>query len=564
MSSKSPDKDLQGKRQFSCFSRRNMLLTGTSLLAAAGIQSTTPIPAAQAQQPAPAAAAGSPPNILVIMADDIGYWNLSAYNLGMMGYRTPNIDRIAREGALFTDYYGQQSCTAGRSAFITGQSPFRTGLTKVGLPGATLGLQKEDPTIAELLKNHDYMTFQYGKNHLGDRNEFLPTVHGFDEFFGNLYHLNAEEEPENVDYPKDPAFARRFGPRGVLKTKATDRDDPTIDPRFGRVGKQTIEDTGPLTTKRMETIDEEFLAAALDAMDRAKIAGKPFFLWYNPTRMHIWTHLQKKYADMVADKGLYGAGMTEVDDNVGVLLKKLDDLGIANNTIVIFTTDNGAETFTWPDGGTTPFRSEKNTNWEGGFRVPCFVRWPGLIKPGTIINDIVAHEDWTPTLLAAVGDPDVKEKLTKGFQADGKTFKVHLDGYNQMDLLSAKGPTVRKEFFYFSDDGDLTGLRYNRWKAVFMEQQEHGLDVWRAPLIALRVPKIFDLHADPFERADLESGAYERWFIDRAFLFVPAQTVVAQFLASFREFPPRQTPASFSVDQALAAMRNAASGSAEQ
>jgi arylsulfatase A-like enzyme len=537
--------------------RRNMLLAGTTLAAAGALGSAAPVQTAQAQvQPT----AAGPPNILVIMADDIGYWNISAYNQGMMGYRTPNIDRIAREGALFTDYYGQQSCTAGRSAFITGQSPFRTGLTKVGLPGATLGLQKEDPTLAELLKNYGYMTFQYGKNHLGDRNEFLPTVHGFDEFFGNLYHLNAEEEPENVDYPKNPQFARRFGPRGVLKTKATDYDDPTVDPRFGRVGKQTIVDTGPLTRKRMETVDEEFLAATLDAMDRATAANRPFFIWHNPTRMHIWTHLQKKYEDEVAGKGLYGAGMTEVDDNVGVLLNKLEALGIANNTIVIFTTDNGAETFSWPDGGTTPFRSEKNTNWEGAFRVPCLVRWPALVKPGTAINDIVAHEDWVPTLLAAVGDPDVKEKLTKGFAADGKTFKVHLDGYDQMDLLSGKGPGARKEFFYFSDDGDLTGLRYVKWKAVFMEQRAHGLDVWREPLTPLRVPKIFDLHADPFERADVESGAYERWFIDRAFLLVPAQAVVVQFLATFREFPPRQKPASFSVDQALAAMRNTAAG----
>ena len=380
MSKDTPDKKLQESQQSSRFSRRNMLLTGSSILAAAGLQSAAPITTAQGQQPAPAAGAGGPPNILVIMADDVGYWNISAYNQGMMGYRTPNIDRIAREGALFTDYYGQQSCTAGRSAFITGQSPFRTGLTKVGLPGATLGLQKEDPTIAELLKNYNYMTFQHGKNHLGDRNEFLPTVHGFDEFFGNLYHLNAEEEPENVDYPKDPQFAGRFGPRGVLKTKATDRDDPTVDPRFGKVGMQTIEDTGPLTVKRMETADEEFLAATLDAMDRAKAAGKPFFIWHNPTRMHIWTHLQKKYQDMVAEKGLYGAGMTEVDDNVGVLLKKLDDLGIANNTIVIFTTDNGAETFSWPDGGATPFRGEKNTNWEGGFRVPCLGSLAGPYK----------------------------------------------------------------------------------------------------------------------------------------------------------------------------------------
>jgi arylsulfatase len=539
-------------------SRRNILLAGTTLAAASTL--TTAMRTVRAQQPA----AGAAPNILVIMADDIGYWNISAYNQGMMGYRTPNIDRIAREGALFTDYYGQQSCTAARSAFITGQSPFRTGLTKVGLPGATLGLQKEDPTLAELLKNHGYMTFQYGKNHLGDRNEFLPTVHGFDEFFGNLYHLNAEEEPENVDYPKNLQFAQRFGPRGVLKTKATDYDDQTIDPRFGKIGKQTIVDTGPLTRKRMETVDEEFLAAALDAMDRARAANRPFFIWHNPTRMHIWTRLQKEYEDLIAEKGLYGAGMTEVDNNVGVLLNKLDALGIADKTIVIFTTDNGAQTFSWPDAGTTPFRSEKNTNWEGGFRVPGLVRWPGVIKPGTVINDIVAHEDWVPTLLAAAGDPDVKDKLTKGFEADGKTFKVHLDGYNQTDLLSGKGPGARKEFFYFSDDGDLTGLRYVKWKAVFMEQRAHGFQVWREPLTTLRVPKIFDLHADPFERADIESAAYERWFIDRLFLLVPAQAVVAQFLASFREFPPRQKPASFSVDQALAAMRSAAAGAGVQ
>jgi arylsulfatase A-like enzyme len=541
--------------------RRNILLGGTTIAAASAVGSAAAVQKAAAQaQPTPSAK----PNILVIMADDIGYWNISAYNLGMMGYRTPNIDRIAREGALFTDYYGQQSCTAGRSAFITGQSPFRTGLTKVGLPGATLGLQKEDPTLAELLKSHGYMTFQYGKNHLGDRNEFLPTVHGFDEFFGNLYHLNAEEEPENIDYPKNPQFAQRFGPRGVLKTKATDYDDPTIDPRFGKVGKQTIVDTGPLTRKRMETVDEEFLAAALDAMDRAKTANRPFFIWHNPTRMHIWTHLQKKYEDMVAENGLYGAGMTEVDDQVGALLNKLEALGIANNTIVIFTTDNGAETFTWPDGGATPFRNEKGTNWEGGFRVPCLVRWPGLVKPETVINDIVAHEDWVPTLLGAVGDPDVKEKLTKGFEADGKTFKVHLDGYNQSDLLTGKGHSVRKQFFYFSDDGDLTGLRYLKWKVVFMEQRAHGIEVWREPFTPLRLPKIFDLHADPFERADIESGAYEQWFIDRVFLLVPAQAVVVQFLTTFGEFPPRQKPASFSVDQALEAMRNAAAGAGVQ
>jgi len=533
--------------------RRDLLLSGSSLVAASALSAIGLTDPAQAQQPP--APAGQRPNILIIMADDVGFWNLSAYNLGMMGYKTPNIDRIGREGAIFTDYYAQQSCTAGRAAFITGQSPFRTGLLKVGLPGAALGLQKEDPTIAELLKNQGYMTFQHGKNHLGDRNEFLPTVHGFDEFFGNLYHLNAEEEPENVDYPKDPQFAQRFGPRGVLKCKATDRDDPTVDPRFGKVGMQTVVDTGPLTVKRMETADEEFLAATLDGMDRAKAANKPFFIWHNTTRMHVWTHLQKKYQDMVGEKGLFGAGMTELDDQVGVLLKKLEDLGIANNTIVLFTSDNGAEVFTWPDGGTTPFRGEKNTNWEGGYRVPCLVRWPGVVRPGTVINDIVAHEDWAPTLLAAAGEPDVKSKLVSGHQANGKTFKVHLDGYNQMDVLSGKGPGARNEFFYFSDDGDLTGLRYTKWKAVFMEQQAHGSHVWQQPMVQLRAPHIFDLHADPFERANIESGAYERWFFERIYWLVPAQAVVGQFLATFRDFPPRQKPASFSVDQALAAMQ---------
>ena len=495
------------------------------------------------------------PNILVIMGDDIGVTNISVYSHGMMGYQTPNIDRIAKEGALFTDYYAQQSCTAGRSAFITGQSPFRTGLTKVGLPGSILGIQAEDPTLADLLKRQGYMTFQHGKNHLGDRNEFLPTVHGFDEFFGNLYHLNAEEEPENVDYPKAPEFNARFGPRGVLKSKATDTDDATVDPRFGKVGRQTIEDTGPLTQKRMETADEEFLSTTLEEMDRSVKVGKPFFIWHNTTRMHIWTHLQKKYADMIPEKGLYGAGMTEFDDNIGVMLKKLEDLGIANKTIVIVTTDNGAETFTWPDGGTTPFRGEKNTNWEGGYRVPCLVRWPGVIKPGTVINDIVAHEDWVPTLMAAAGEPNVKEKLLTGFEANGKTYKVHLDGYNQTDLLAGSGPSARKEFFYFTDDGDLAGLRYDKWKMVFLAQQAHGFDVWRLPLVPLRFPFLIDLHADPFERAPEESGNYERWAIDHAYVVVPAQAIVGKFLQSFKEFPPRQKPASFSVDQALKAMQ---------
>jgi len=364
------------------------------------------------------------PNILVIWGDDIGVWNLSCYHRGTMGSRTPNIDRIAAEGALFTDCYGQQSCTAGRAAFITGQHPFRTGLLKVGLPGAELGLRPEDPTIADLLKNHGYMTGQFGKNHLGDRNECLPTVHGFDEFFGNLYHLNAEEEPEDPQYPKAPEFKQRFGPRGALRCKATDRDDPTVDPRFGKVGRQVIEDTGPITRKRMETVDDEFLEASLDFMERAAKAGKPFFVWHNTTRMHCWTRLGPKYENSTG-YGLYADGMKQLDDVVGALLGKLDQLGVADNTIVVFSTDNGAEKFTWPDGGETPFHGEKGSTWEGGFRVPCVVRWPGVVKPGTVINGIVSHEDWAVTLLAAAGEPDVKEKLKQGHVANGRTFKVH-------------------------------------------------------------------------------------------------------------------------------------------
>ena len=505
---------------------------------------------------ASAQTAGKPPNILVIFGDDIGYSNISAYNMGMMGYKTPNIDGVAHQGAIFTDYYAQQSCTAGRAAFITGQSPFRTGLLKVGLPGADLGLRAQDPTIADLLKGRGYLTFQNGKNHLGDRNEFLPTVHGFDEFFGNFYHLNAEEEPENVDYPKNPAFIAKFGPRGVYKCKATATDNPAPpDPRFGPWGKQTCEDTGPLSKQRMETADEEFLAKTLADMESSVKAGKPFFIWHNTTRMHIWTHLQPKYQAMVAEKGLYGAGMTEFDDSVGVLLKKLDDLGIADNTIVIVTTDNGAETFSWPDGGTTPFRGEKNTNWEGGYRVPMVVRWPGVIKPGTVINDICSHEDWLPTLLAAAGEPDVTQKLLTGYQANGKTFKVHLDGYNLTDMLAGKGPGPRKEFFYWTDDGDFAGLRYERWKMVFLDQRAHGFSVWSNPLIPLRVPLIEDLHADPYERASYEASDYDHWMIDRVYLLVPAQAYVAKFLMTFKDFPPRQKPSSFSMDQVMEKLR---------
>lgn len=455
--------------------RRDLLLSGASLLAAstlaAGVSATS-VRTAKAQ------AAGAKPNILVIFGDDVGYWNISAYNRGMMGYRTPNIDRIAKEGAIFTDHYAQQSCTAGRAAFITGQSCFRTGLLKVGLPGAKEGLSEKDPTLAELLKPQGYVTGQFGKNHLGDRNEHLPTVHGFDEFFGNLYHLNAEDEPEHPDYPKNPEFKAKFGPRGVMKCKASATDDPTEDPRFGRVGKQEIEDTGPLTKKRMETVDEEFLGSALDFIDRSNADGKPFFCWFNSTRMHIYTFLKAASKDKTG-LGIYADGMTEMDGMVGQLLQKLDDLGIAENTIVVWTTDNGAEVFSWPDGGTTPFKGEKNTNWEGGYRVPCMMRWPGVIKPGTEINHITSHEDFVPTLVAAAGEPDVTAKLLNGYEAAGKTFKVHLDGYNQRDVLAGEGEGKRQEYFYWTDDGNLAGLRYERWKMVFLDNARRGLPCGR-------------------------------------------------------------------------------------
>ena len=482
------------------------------------------------------------PNILVIWGDDIGWYNVSAYNMGVMGYKTPNIDRLAKEGAMFTDWYGQQSCTAGRAAFITGQSPIRTGLTKVGLPGADVGLRPEDPTIADLLKPLGYATGQFGKNHLGDRDEFLPTAHGFDEFFGNLYHLNAEEEPENVDYPKDPEFKKKFGPRGVIHSVAG--------------GK--IQDTGPLTKKRMETVDEEITARALGFMEQQHKAGKPFFLWWNATRMHIWTHL-KKDSQGKTGLGVYPDGMVEHDAHVGQLLQKLDDLRIADNTIVMYSTDNGAETFTWPDGGTTPFRGEKATNWEGGYRVPTLLRWPGTIKPGSVYNDVFAHEDMLPTLLAAAGVPDVKERLLKGYTAGPKTYKVHLDGYNLVPYLKgeAKEPP-RREFLYWNDDGKLVALRYNRWKLVFSEQRSHGFDVWQEPFVDLRLPALYDLRADPFERASHEAIGYSTWRIDRVFLLVPAQAYVANWLATFKEFPPRQEPASFSLDQVMRKIMDAA------
>jgi arylsulfatase len=485
------------------------------------------------------------PNIVIIWGDDIGWYNVSAYNLGVMGYRTPNIDRIAREGGLFTDWYGQQSCTAGRAAFITGQAPIRTGLTKVGLPGSDLGLQPEDPTFAELLKPFGYVCGQYGKNHLGDRDEFLPTAHGFDEFFGNLYHLNAEEEPENPDYPQIPGFKERFGPRGVLKSKA---------------GRKRIEDTGPLTKKRMETIDDEITAGALDFIDRSHKSGKPFFLWWNSTRMHIFTHLKRRSQGKTG-LGIYPDGMVEHDGHVGQLLKKLDDLGIADNTIVMYSTDNGAECMTWPDGGTTPFRGEKNTNWEGGYRVPCVIRWPGVIEPGTIYNDLGAHEDMIPTILAALGEPDIVEKLKQGHTAGDKTFQVHLDGYNLLPYLRGEtDDSPRKEFLYWSDDGDLTALRYEQWKVVFTEQRAHGFSVWQDPFVPLRAPKIFTLRGDPFERADDEGIDYPRWRAERLFLLVPAQALVARWLSSFQDFPPRQTPASFGIDHVMEKIKDASAG----
>ena len=510
---------------------------------------------AVAQQPA------SPgrPNILVIMGDDIGYWNISAYNRGMMGYHTPNIDSIANNGAIFTDYYAQQSCTAGRAAFITGQSPVRTGLTKVGLPAAREGLSDKDPTLAELLKPLGYVSGQFGKNHLGDRNEFLPTVHGFDAFFGNLYHLNAEEEPEDPDYPKDESFRAMFGPRGVLKCVATATETPGDDPRFGPWGKQKCEDTGPLTQKRMETVDGEFLRASMDFIDHAHRDNKPFFVWFNPTRMHIWTHLTPDQTGKTG-LGIYADGMAAHDAQVGQLLKELNDLGIANNTIVIYTSDNGAEVFSWPDGGTIPFRGEKNTNWEGSYRVPAMVRWPGHVQARTEINDIFSSEDWVPTLMAAAGEPDITAKLLTGYDAAGKTFKVHLDGYDQGDLLAGKGPGRRREFFYWTDDGDLAALRYGPWKVVFLEQRAEGLDVWREPLIQLRVPLIFNLRQDPFERAQHEAGDYQRWFVQHVYLMAPAVAIVGRYLQSFQDFPPRQRPGSFTIGRAMELLRSGAAG----
>jgi arylsulfatase len=485
------------------------------------------------------------PNILVIWGDDIGRSNISAYTMGMMGYHTPNIDRIANEGIIFTDYYGEQSCTAGRSSFITGQSVFRTGLSKVGLPGAELGLRVEDPTIAVLLKDQGYATGQFGKNHLGDRDEHLPTNHGFDEFLGNLYHLNAEEEPENEDYPADmvmadgTTFQEKFGPRGVIKSSSD--------------GK--IEDTGPLTKKRMETIDDETVAAALDFIRRQEDAGKTWFVWWSGTRMHFRTHVKDELRG-ISGQDEYSDGMVEHDMHIGQFLDLLDELGIAENTLIHYSTDNGPHYNTWPDAAATPFRGEKNTNWEGGWRVPAAMRWPGVIPPGSVSNGIVHHMDMLPTFLAAAGKDDVKEDLLDGYASSAldRNYKIHLDGYNILEHLknpqNIKSP--RHEIFYFSDDGDLTALRYDDWKLIFMEQRaEATLQAWIEPFVPLRLPYIFNLRRDPYERASITSNTYYDWLLDRAYLLVPAQTYVGNFLQTFVEYPPRQKAASFSLDQVM-------------
>ena len=490
------------------------------------------------------------PNILVVWGDDIGQSNISAFTNGMMGYRTPNIDRIADEGMMFTDYYGEQSCTAGRSSFITGQSVFRTGLSKVGLPGAKEGMMKEDPTIATVLKSQGYATGQFGKNHLGDRDEHLPTMHGFDEFYGNLYHLNAEEEPENEDYFKDPEMRKKFGPRGVIHSWANGD------------GTQKIEDTGPLTKKRMETIDDVTSDAAIAFIKKAHENGEPWFVWWSGTRMHFRTHVKPELRG-ISGQDEYSDGMVEHDMHIGKFLQLLDDLGIAENTIVFYSTDNGPHYNTWPDAASTPFRGEKNTNWEGGWRVPAFVRWPGVVEPGSVTNEIVHHMDWLPTFASAAGVKDIKGKLLKGHTMNGSSYKIHLDGYDLVPYFKGEmkeGP--RNEIFYFSDDGDLTALRYKDWKVIFMEQKTMGtFRVWMEPFVPLRVPLIFNLRRDPYERATITSNTYYDWLIDRAFLLVPAQAYVGQFLATFKDYPPRQKAASFSLDKVMETLETGTSGS---
>ncbi|HZS53983.1 MAG TPA: arylsulfatase [Bryobacteraceae bacterium] len=507
-----------------------------AILCGLGIVSLAQVTKAQARKP----------NFLIIFGDDIGVSNISAYSRGVMGFTTPNIDRIGNEGGVFVTYYGQQSCTAGRAAFITGQSPFRTGLTKVGLPGSPIGLQKEDPTIAEFLKPLGYATGQFGKNHLGDQDRYVPTAHGFDEFFGNLYHLNAEEEPENPDYPKDPAFKKKFGPRGVLHSYAD--------------GK--IEDTGPLTRKRMETVDQEFLTAAKAFIQKNAQSGTPFFVWFNSTRMHVHTHLKPSSVGKT-DAGLQGDGMVEHDGMVGELLQLLDELKIADNTLVLYTTDNGAMKSHWPDGGASPFRSEKDTNWEGAYRVPALIRWPGKIKPGTNFMGLFSAEDWLPTLVAAAGgDTNLRENARKGVHAGSKTFKVCIDGYNQLPYLTGQSPeSARNEFFYFDDDGALVAYRDKRYKYTFDRQDAKGMEVWRNPLTKLRAPILEDLNSDPYEYAVDSAASYEDWASEHAFLVLPAVQKVAAYLQSYREFPPRQRPASFSIDQVVEKLESSLSSS---
>ena len=541
--------------------RRKLLLGGATFAATSAVASSAPGETAQAQLqvPAPqmpARPTAAKPNILMIYGDDIGIANVSAYSNGLMGYETPNIDRIAREGIKFQHYYGEQSCTAGRSAFLTGQHIMRTGLSKVGFPGAPMGMSQLDPSIGGLLKNLGYATGQFGKNHVGDRNETLPTVNGFDEFFGNLYHLNAEEEPELPDYPKDPGYRARFGPRGVLRCRATDRDDPAVDPRFGRIGKQTIEDTGPLTKKRMETIDDETSAAAIDFMRRQRAAGKPFFCWFNSTRMHLRTHVRAAHRGRYPHgDSEYVDGMLEHDDTVGSLLKALDDMGIANNTIVVYTTDNGPHMNTWPDGAMTWFRSEKNTNWEGAFRVPCLVRWPGVIQPATITNELMSHNDWIPTLCAIAGEPDIVNKLKAGYTANGINYRVHLDGYDQSAFLrDVRGTaannngikSARNIFYYSDDDGLLVAMRKGDYKYVFSEQRSRGtMQVWAEPFTTLRLQKIYNLYQDPFERADVTSNTFWDWNLNHVGSLYGIMDDVFQFADTFKEFPPRSFPPSF-------------------
>ena len=530
--------------------KKALFLTGVSSIIMSPVLAMDPSIA----EAAPAKGSDGKPNILVIWGDDIGTWNISHNNRGMMGYQTPNIDRIAAEGVSFTDYYAQQSSTAGRAAFISGSVPVRSGMTKVGLPGAKEGWQMTDVTMATVLKSQGYATGQFGKNHQGDRNEHLPTIHGFDEFLGNLYHLNAEEEPENEDYPRDmvlangKTFLETFGPRGVLHCYATDKDDPIEIPRFGKWGKQKCEDTGPLTKKRMETIDDETVAAAKDFITRQVKAGKPFFTWWNGTRMHFRTHVRDEHRHPGNDE--YTDGMIEHDAHVGELLQLLDDLGISDNTIVMYSTDNGPHYNTWPDAGTTPFRSEKNSNWEGAYRVPAFARWPGHFPAGTTLNGIIAHEDWLPTFAAAAGAPDIKEKLLKGADINGRHYRNYIDGYNMLDYLSGKtDESPRHEFWYVNDDGQVVAARYDAWKVVFLENRGQAFGVWREPFIELRAPLLFNLRRDPFEKAQHNANVYNDWFLDHPFVIVPIQGLAAKFLKTMEEYPPSQSPGSFNLSK---------------